>query len=290
VQGDVWRSATTVVGGRVPSTSVFAFLHAECHRLFPDQMFDDLYSRVGRRSVSPMVLACTTVLQRLFCLSDREAVEAVAWDLRWKYACGGLDVDAGSFDHTVLVEFRARLAGSEAPERVFDAVLEMAARAGMVGRKRVLDSTPVYDGVATMDTVTLVRAGIRGVLGAAAAVDAVLETRLRGVLTRDDDYLRAGKPVCEDWDDRGCREALVDALARDGYAVLAALEGVVVADPVARAARLLARLLGQDLEEGEDGCFRIARRVAKDRVISTVDPDARHGHKTSAHGFDGYKG
>jgi Transposase DDE domain len=38
------------------------------------------------------------------------------------------------------------------------------------------------------------------------------------------------------------------------------------------------------------GCFRIARRVAKDRVISTVDPDARHGHKTAARGFDGYKG
>ena len=36
--------------------------------------------------------------------------------------------------------------------------------------------------------------------------------------------------------------------------------------------------------------FRIARRVAKDRIISTVDPDARHGHKTSARGFDGYKG
>src|SRR3546814_1180973 len=36
--------------------------------------------------------------------------------------------------------------------------------------------------------------------------------------------------------------------------------------------------------------LRIARRVAKDRVISTVDPDARHGHKTSARGFDGYKG
>ena len=53
---------------------------------------------------------------------------------------------------------------------------------------------------------------------------------------------------------------------------------------------MLASVTGQDLEEGEDGVFRIARRVAKDRIISTVDPDARHGHKTSARGFDGYKG
>ena len=38
-------------------------------------------------------------------------------------------------------------------------------------------------------------------------------------------------------------------------------------------------MVGQDLEAGDDGIFRIARKVAKDRVISVVDPDARHGHK-----------
>jgi hypothetical protein len=52
----------------------------------------------------------------------------------------------------------------------------------------------------------------------------------------------------------------------------------------------LATLVGQDLDEGVDGVFRIARRVAKDRVIYTVDPQARHWHKTAAHGFDGFKG
>src|SRR6266511_3087811 len=59
---------------------------------------------------------------------------------------------------------------------------------------------------------------------------------------------------------------------------------------LAQAAALLATVLGQDLDQDEAGGFRIARRVAKDRVISTVDPDTRHGHKTSARGFDGYKG
>jgi hypothetical protein len=54
---------------------------------------------------------------------------------------------------------------------------------------------------------------------------------------------------------------------------------------VTEAAVLLARVLGQDLDAGEDGVFRIARRVAKDRVISTVDPQARHGHKTQARGL-----
>jgi len=144
----------------------------------------------------------------------------------------------------------------------------------------------LYDAVATMDTVTLVRSAIRGLL---AVCDGDLESRLRALLGRDDDYRRAGKPVC-DYDDRQAREALIDALAKDARALLLALDGREQPPAVADAGALLASVVGQDLDEGDDGVFRIARRVAKDRIISTVDPDARHGHKTSARGFDGYKG
>ena len=136
-----------------------------------------------------------------------------------------------------------------------------------------------------MDTVTLVRSAIRGLLAAAGD----LEHELRAVLRRDDDYANAGKPVC-DYDDPAAREALVDALAKDAQALLIALDGRQLPEALAQAAALLAAVVGQDLDEGDDGCFRIARRVAKDRIISTVDPEARHGHKTSAHSFDGYKG
>jgi len=110
-----------------------------------------------------------------------------------------------------------------------------------------------------------------------------------GVLARDDDYAGAGKPVC-DYDDRVARRELVDALAKDAMAALGFLDGRELTDLVAPAAKLLATLVGQDLDQDEAGVFRIARRVAKDRVISTVDPQARHGHKTAARGFDGYKG
>jgi hypothetical protein len=58
---------------------------------------------------------------------------------------------------------------------------------------------------------------------------------------------------------------------------------------VAEAAALLTTVTGQDIEETADGRFRIFEGTAPDRVISTVDPQARHGHKTAAHGFDGYK-
>ena len=117
----------------------------------------------------------------------------------------------------------------------------------------------------------------------------VEQQELRAVLERDDDYRSAGKPVC-DWEDRTARDELVDALVRDARAVLAVLDGRRLAPALQKAGELLATVVGQDLETGEDGRFRIARKVAKDRVISTVDPDARHGHKTAARGFDGYKG
>jgi len=286
MQADLFRSTTQFCAGRVREDSIYAVLHRECFRLFPDELFTDLFTDVGRRSVPPMIVATVMVLQRVEGLSDREAVDRFAFDARWKYAAGGLDFDYPGFVHTVLVDMRARLAASSRPDRIFQATLAAAKAAGLVGRKRVLDSTALYDAVATMDTVTLIRAAIRGVLRVA---DVGLGVRLRGVLARDDDYGSAGKPVC-DYDDPAARVALVDALAKDAHAVLLILDGGVWEPGVEQAGRLLATVVGQDLDEGSDGVFRIARRVAKDRVISTVDPQARHGHKTTARGFDGYKG
>ncbi len=281
-QADVFRSTAAYCEGRVAADSIHALLHRECHRLFPDALFADLFTDVGRRSVPPMIVAVVMVLQRLEGLSDREAVERFSFDVRWKYAAGGLDFDHPGFSHTVLVDMRARLARSERPARIFEVALAAAREAGLVGRRRVLDSTALYDAVATMDTVSLLRAGIRGLLAAAGE----REPTLRALLRRDDDHRTGGKPAC-DWEDAAAREALVDAIARDATALLAALEGEALPAALAEAAALLATLLGQDLETSPDGTFRIARRVAPDRVISTVDPDARHGHKTDARAFDG---
>jgi hypothetical protein len=156
----------------------------------------------------------------------------------------------------------------------------------VVSAKRVLDSTPIYDAVATQDTVTMIRAAIRRLL---AVADAVLRAELRAVLRRDDDYLSAGKPHC-DWDDSAAREVLVAELAADALACLELVEGRELDVDVGEAVELLATVIGQDLEAGDDGVLRIARKVARDRVISTVDRETRHGHKTRARGFDGYKG
>jgi hypothetical protein len=284
-QADLFRTTESFCEPRLRADSIYALLHREYLELFLDEPFDDLFDDIGRRSIPPLVVAVVMVRQRLEGLSDREAVERFTFDARYKYAAGGLAFDYPGFAHTVLVDMRARLARSARPNRIFERTVEVARAAGLVGVRRVLDSTPLYDAVATMDTVTLVRSAIRGLL----AVSGEREERLRSEIRRDDDYRTSGKPVC-DYADPGAREALVDALGLDGEALLAAMEDEPLAPPLAEAAALLATVLGQDLETGPDGRYRIARRVAPDRVISTVDPQARHGHKTQAHGFDGYKG
>jgi hypothetical protein len=285
-QADLWRGTAALCEGRVGNQSIWAVLYREGDRLFGDELFADLFAEVGRRSVPPRIVATVMVLQRLQGLSDREAVEAFSFDARWKYACGGLAFDYPSFSHTVLVDMRARLAASARPERIFEVTVAAARQAGLVGVRRVLDSTPLYDAVATMDTVTLLGAAIRGVLKVAQGR---LEAELRAVLAGADDYASLAKPQI-DWDDQAARAALVDTRARDAHAVLGVLQGRSLPTAVAEAARLVAAVVGQDLEQAGDGSFRIARKVAADRVISTVDPDARHGHKSSARGFDGYKG
>jgi Transposase DDE domain/Transposase domain (DUF772) len=273
----------------LPEGSVYRFLARERGRLFPPELFADLFQPTGRRSVPPQILAVVMVLQRLEGLSDREAADRFAFDVRWRYAAGVADAVAGeetaSFAHTVLVDFRARLRASADPDRIFRVTCDLARQLGLVGVKRVLDSAPLEDAVTTQDTVTMLRGAIRGLL---RACPPALKAKVRAGLQREDDYAAPGKPAC-DWTDRAAREALVDALVRDAYRAHYALGDQRLDPRTAEAAVLLATVTGQDIEETPDGRFRIFEGTAPDRVISTVDPQARHGHKTAAHGFDGYK-
>ena len=113
-QTDVFTTTTGFCESRVSPDSIYGLLHRECFRLFPDEMFADLFADSGRNCVPPMIVAVVMVLQRFEGCSDREAVDRFAFDARWKYAAGGLSFDYPSFVHTVLVDMRARLAGSGA--------------------------------------------------------------------------------------------------------------------------------------------------------------------------------
>src|SRR6188472_3867298 len=211
--------AAALVGHLVPAGSVYAFLAEHRRRLFPDELFTDLFrSGRGRPSVPADEIATVMVLQSLEGLSDRDALQAVRTDLRWKVAAG-LTLDDEGFHPTVLTLWRNKLRQSDRPERIFDAVRDVVAATGVLNGKtrRALDSTLLDDAVATQDTVTQLVSMIhrtRRVIPAAAAVTVSAH-----------DYETAGKPVCA-WDDQAARNELVTGLVNDALAILAALDGV----------------------------------------------------------------
>jgi IS5 family transposase len=290
---------SSFAGHLLPAGSVFAFLAAHRHELFPDDMFADLFpSGRGRPSLPGDVAASVLVLQALHGYSDREAADAVTFDLRWKAACG-FPIDHAGFHPSTLTYWRRRLAGSERPHRIFDAVRDVIAQTGAITGKtrRALDSTILDDAVARQDTVTQLIAQIRrvgrDVPGAAVLIESEC-TRLAALT--GEGYDAPGKPRIA-WDDQVARDDLVSALVGDALALLAVLdvEAITAAGgKPADAVALLALVAGQDVEpadgsDGTDGRWKIARRVAPDRVISTVDPDTRHAHKTVEHRRDGFK-
>ena len=99
-----------------------------------------------------------------------------------------------------------------------------------------------------------------------------------------------GKPSC-DWSDPDSRSELINGLVTDGLALVEGVENVELDPEQADAVGLLEVVTGQDVEPDpeREGRWRIAHRVAKNRTISTVDPEARHGHKTRTHKRDGHK-
>ena len=225
--------AAALVGHLVPGDTVHGFLAQHRGRLFPDELFADLFPvRRGRPSVPADVVATVMVLQALEGLSDRDALRALVTDIRWKVAAG-LALDDEGFHPTVLTLWRNKLRASKAPERIFDAVRDVVAETGVLAGKtrRAVDSTLLDDAVATQDTVTQLMSMIRRVRKAIPAAGAAV---LVG-----DDYDSAAKPVCA-WNDPVARNELVTRLVNDAVALLDAVDDVGLDDDQNQLVALLA--------------------------------------------------
>jgi hypothetical protein len=282
--------ARAVVGHLVAEGSVFAFLAEHRERVFPDHDFADLFpSGMGRPSMPASVAATILTLQTLFDLSDGEAAEAARCDLRWKVATG-VALDDKGFHPSTLVYWRRRLAKSARPHRLNDMIRTIVDETGILRgrRRRAIDSTILDDAVATQDTVTQLIAAIRRV---AREVPGATETIAQ--MCTGHDYSQPVKPRI-DWDDQAARDGLVSALVNDANTVVAALADTPLDEAAQSAVGLLALVAGQDVEpaegsDGTDGRWRIAQRVAEDRIISTVDTETRHTRKSQHSRRDGYR-
>jgi transposase len=276
----------------LPAGSFFGLLAEHGDRIVRDEDFAECYSeRMGRPSIPPSQLAKVLLLQYRTGASDEAAMEAVAWDLRWKIALG-LPVDHQGWHPTSLTKFRARLLLHRLERVALERSLALAEELGLLEGpvEQIIDSTPMLGAAATQDTVRLVRHGVRKLLDAVATVDADAAGRLdRGL---EFDYARRNdKPDCR-WRERGARERMLTRVAQDTQRALQAVEqadGLLDHEAVADAQRLLRELIGQDFDVDDDGVPRLHRGTRADRVISTVDPEMRHGRKSQHQRFDGFK-
>src|SRR5450755_354632 len=283
--------AAALAGHLIPAGSMFAFLAAHRAEVFCNADYADLFAPpgLGRPSIPATQMAAVLTLQALCDYSDRETAGAVRFDVRWKAAIGAALDDPG-FDPSTLVYWRNRIAKSARPHRVNDAVKQVIEQTGILRgrRRRAVDATILADAVATQDTVTQLISAIRRV---AREVPGAAEQIAQACTGHD--YSRPGKPKI-DWDDPAAKDALVSALANDANALVTALQDHDLEEQAASALALLALVAGQDVEpaegsDGTDGRWRIARKVAEDRVVSTVDPDARHTRKSPEARRDGYR-
>lgn len=265
-------------------SSFYARMAEHGSALIRDEDFADCYSTsMGRPSIPPSLLMRAVLLQLRDDVSDREAARRGAKDLDWKRALG-IDADAVPFHATTLCVFRSRLLINDADERVLNATLRRAVDAGLFPKKvlALVDSTGVMGAAAVADTYELVRQAIAKVVNSAGGVDRLpkkLRRRTRGIVS--------GKAKI-DWNDAGVRRTELGRLVSVGRSVLDATVGN---DDLAEARELLERIIDQDIDtEPDDGQGpKIRRGVAKDRVVSVVDPEMRHGRKSSSKRVDGYK-
>ena len=258
-----------------------------------DEEFAAAFGIRGRPGWSPSRLALVTVLQRAEKLADRQAAEAVRTRIDWQYLLG-LPLDDPGFDHTVLAEFRARVADGGLEQVALDALLAKLAAEGLVkaGGKQRTDSTHVVAAVAALNRLELAGESVRAALEALAAAH---PDWLAQRICVADWNRRYGTPMTS-WrppQSEARRDELAIAYARDGYALLEA-----VYDPSAPpwlrelpAVDVLRRVLLQNYTRTiTAGGREVIKRREKEpegdglppghaRIASPYDTDARWGVK-----------
>jgi hypothetical protein len=284
--------AAVVMSRPLPEGSFFALLADYGDRIVRDEDFVGCYSaRMGRPSIPPSLLAKVLLLQHRTGVSDEQAMECVAWDLRWKVALD-LPVDHEGWHPTSLTKFRARLLLHKKEGLALENTLALAGELGMLDGtvEQIIDSTPMLGAAATQDTVRLVRHAVKKLIDAVVSIDELAGKALVDGL--EFDYGRPGeKPDCR-WREKAERERMLTRVAQDAERALEAVEqadGLLEDEAVKAAHDLLRELIGQDFDIDVDGVPRLHRGTRSDRIVSTVDTEMRHGRKSSQTRFDGYK-
>jgi hypothetical protein len=245
----------------------------------------------GRPGLPPSLMNGILLLQFYDNVSDEEAVERTKYDMRWKVALN-LPLDFPGFHPTSLTKYRNRLIEHEQERYAFDRFIAVGREAGFIPDRVTLltDTTNVKGAGAVQDTYTLLRKGIRKLLKAAGFH---LPNKRRGLSPQTrvllERYVDQDCKANIDWADPQQRAAELQVLFADAEAALALAAEQIDDDEVRYWGWLLAKILGDDLVVDDQGQAQIGQGTAKDRIISITDPEMRHGRKSSARLFNGFK-
>lgn len=270
----------------VPENSLYYGL-SQADDIFRDELFADAYSFSGRPSIPPSRLIKVLLLQFYDKVSDREAENRALYDLRWKVALG-ISVGESGFDYCALSRFRARLLMHKKERTAFEGILGAAIAKGLLPgncAKQIVDSTYVLGAGAVQDTYTLIRMAIRKLIKVLGQRIKILSLLLKP-LNLDYDSRKKTKI---NWEDPSERNKLLNELYEDSLNIIDAVDKLKLNKQEQELRDILATVAVQDIEQQTDGTVKIKKGVAKDRIISTTDPKMRHGRKSSARLFDGYK-
>ena len=277
---------------RVPADSFYGQMSAVYGSLFHDEDLKTMYDPdTGRPSLPPSLMCGVLLLQFHDNVSDDEAVQRLQFDLRWKVALH-LPLDYGGFNPSSLSVFRSRMVKHGQERYAFDRFIQVGREAGFIAGKVTLltDTTSIQGAGAVQNTYTLLRKGMRQLL---RAMGYQVPGKRRGLSKQAKHliatYLDQDKKADIDWSDAAQRQEQLGVLVEDAEAVLEwALEHSDDAE-VRHIGWLLTKILGDDVQDDRDGNAQIAQGTAQDRIVSITDPDMRHGRKSAAHRFDGFK-
>jgi len=270
----------------VPENSIYYGL-SQASDIFKDELFADAYSFSGRPSIPPSRLIKVLLLQFYDKVSDREAENRARYDLRWKVALG-LSIGESGFDYCALSRFRARLLLHKKERKAFEEILGAAIAKGLLPgscAKQIVDSTYMLGAGAVQDTYTLIRTAIRKLL---KVVGQRIDIRVLLSKPLNLDYQSKDKPKIN-WEEPSERNKILNELYEDSLNIIDAADKLKLNKQEQETRDILATVAVQDIEQQADRTVKIKKGVAKDRIISTNDPQMRHGRKSSARLFDGYK-
>jgi len=277
---------------RVAPDSFYGRMGSLEAKLFSDEDLKAMYcDDNGRPSLPPSLLSGVLLLQFYDDVSDAEAVERVLFDLRWKVALN-ISLDYSGFHPSSLSVFRTRLVEHKQERYAFDQLLKVSREAGLLADKVTLltDTTDVKGAGAVQDTYTLLRKGIRKLIktmgyhlpgkrqGCSVEVERLIST-----------YVDQDRRAEADWSDPAVRQAQLKTLVEDSEAALELALAQTDDAEVRSLGWMIAKILGDDVETDHSGQSQIAEGTAADRLISLEDPEMRHGRKSAAHKFNGYK-